>query len=569
MNAAPRPQSPHAISLESVAACAGVQATANGGDRVAGSGVVVTGVTLDSRAIQEGDLYAALPGANMHGADFVGAAISLGAVAVLTDPAGAARLALRDLPVPVLVVPEPRAVLGRVAALVYGDPGHRLTMLGITGTNGKTTTAYLLDSALRALGRVTGLIGTVETRIGQDHIRSVRTTPESADLHALFAVMLERGVDTCTMEVSSHALSQHRVDAVLFGVAAFTNLSQDHLDFHGSMEDYYLAKALLFTPERAVRAVVCVDDEWGQRLARESGVPVVSISSLPDVPADWQIHTSGPGDSAFELIGDGRALSLHSALAGDFNRVNTAVAALVLLSAGYASDAIEQALAVDAHVPGRMERVSLSGDKTLDNVDQSLVPLAVVDYAHTPDAVAAALKALRHNTSGSLIVVLGAGGDRDAGKREAMGAAAASHADLVLVTDDNPRSEDPASIRAAVLAGAASVDKSAPPLSGRGWDGGRVAHQGSLRAGPAARIPSVPRVREIADRAAAIRAAVAMAGAGDTIAVLGKGHESGQDIAGVVHPFDDRAVLRAALIKHASGQGLAPASTEVTRGEVR
>ena len=279
--------------------------------------VVVTGVTLDSRAIRPGDLYAALPGAHVHGADFVAGAVDLGAVAVLTDPVGAALLALDEVPVPVLVVPDPRAVLGGVGSLVYGRASEVLTMLGITGTNGKTTTAYLLDAALRALGRVTGLIGTVETRIGEDRVKSVRTTPESPDLHALFAMMLEHGVDTCTMEVSSHALTLHRVDGVCFDVAAFTNLSQDHLDFHGSMESYYLAKASLFTPARAVRGVVCVDDAWGQRLVRESGVPVVSVSSREDVAADWQVQSSSRGGSAFDLVSGGQRLSLRSALPGE------------------------------------------------------------------------------------------------------------------------------------------------------------------------------------------------------------------------------------------------------------
>ena len=518
--------------------------------------MVVTGVSLDSRAIRPGDLYAALPGANVHGASFVAKAVGHGAAAVLTDPAGASLLALSELSVPVLVVPDPRASLGPVAALVYGHASDQLTMLGITGTNGKTTTAYLLDSALRALGHVTGLIGTVETRIGEDRIKSVRTTPESADLHALFAVMLERGVDTCTMEVSSHALALHRVDGVRYDVVAFTNLSQDHLDFHGSMESYYLAKASLFTPERAVRAVVCVDDEWGQRLARDSGVPVVSVTSRQDVKADWQIKAVGPGASGFELIGESGQLSLRSALPGDFNRVNTAVAALILLAAGYPREAIEKALATDPHVPGRMERVFPDDDPEREETDQGRMPLAFVDFAHTPDAVAAALKALRHNTSGSLIVVLGAGGDRDAGKRAAMGAAAASHADLVFVTDDNPRSEDPATIRAALIRGALAQDQSAAR-------------------------PSPGRIAEMGDRASAIRAAVARAGVGDTVAVLGKGHESGQEIAGVVQPFDDRAELRAALLERTAssertapgegtpGKGLGPAPTDATRGEAR
>ena len=493
---------------------------------------MVTGVTLDSRAIRPGDLYAALPGANVHGARFAGAAVGLGAVAVLTDPQGAALLSRSEIAVPVLVVAEPRAAVGQVAALVYGHASQALTMLGITGTNGKTTTAYLLDSALRALGRVTGLIGTVETRIGEQRIASVRTTPESVDLHALFAVMLESAVDTCTMEVSSHALALHRVDGVRYDVVAFTNLSQDHLDFHGSMEDYYLAKSSLFTTARAVRAVVCVDDEWGQRLARESEVPVVSISSSREVLADWQVQTAATDESAFELVAGSRRLPLRSALPGDFNRVNTGVAALVLLSLGYPVDAIVAALAADPHVPGRMEqvlvegvgRVSVDWSNALDtDPDQSRMPLAFVDFAHTPNAVAAALKALRHSTSGSLIVVLGAGGDRDPGKREAMGAAAAAHADLVFVTDDNPRAEDPATIRAAVLDGAAAYQRATG---------------------------SPAQLREIGDRAAAIREAVAAAGTGDTVVVLGKGHESGQEIAGVVHPFDDRAHVRAALAGH-------------------
>jgi len=549
VNATPRPLSPHAISLGSVAACAGVPRSTHG---IIDSRVV-TGVTLDSRAVRPGDLYAALPGANVHGARFVDAAAGLGAVAVLTDPAGAALFTQGEITVPVLVVPEPRAVLGVVAAMIYGHPSEAMTMLGITGTNGKTTTAYLLDSALRALGRVTGLIGTVETRIGENRIKSIRTTPESTDLHALFAVMLESGVDTCTMEVSSHALALHRVDGVRFDVAAFTNLSQDHLDFHGSMEDYFRAKASLFTPERATCAVVCVDDEWGQRLARESGVPVVTVSSRRDVRADWQIQTTriqttGPDESAFELVGDGRRLSLRSALPGDFNRVNTGVAALVLLAAGHSIDAIEAALAADPDVPGRMERVVVAGIHDADesdagqgHADQSRMPMAVVDFAHTPSAVAAALKALRHGTPGSLIVVLGAGGDRDRGKRAAMGAAAAAQADLVIVTDDNPRSEDPATIRAAVL-------------------GGAVAQERSNRSLPR-------RIREIGDRATAIREAVARAGAGDTVVVLGKGHELGQEIAGVVHPFDDRAQLRAALIEYASGQESGHASADVIGGE--
>ncbi len=510
-----RPRSPRTTSLSEVAACAGAP-TAPG----PGPDVRVTGVTLDSRAVQPGDLYAALPGARVHGAAFGADVLARGAVAVLTDAEGASLLARAGVAVPAVVVPQPRAVLGSVAALVHGSPAEHLRMVGITGTNGKTTTAYLIDSAWRALGHVTGLVGTVETRVADERVKSVRTTPESPDLHALLAVMRERGVDTCTMEVSSHALELHRVDPVVYDVAAFTNLSQDHLDFHGTMEQYYAAKASLFTPQRARRGVVCVDDAWGRRLAAEATVPVVTVTSRPDVVADWRVEPTVGGGGRFDLVAGSRRLPLRSALPGDFNQVNTAVAALVLAVSGVADDDIVRAVHAEPHVPGRMERVAV------DAVEGDGAPLAVVDFAHTADAVSAALGALRRETTGALIAVLGAGGDRDPGKRQAMGAAAATGADVVVVTDDNPRSEDPAAIRAEVLAGARSV------LAARTTSGADT---------------TATDLREVGGRAAAIRAAVALAGPGDTVAVLGKGHETGQEVDGTVHPFDDRDELRAAL----------------------
>ncbi|GAA1244095.1 UDP-N-acetylmuramoylalanyl-D-glutamate--2,6-diaminopimelate ligase [Oryzihumus leptocrescens] len=519
VSVAPRPQFPRATSLTEVAACAGAPATPGAAD------VEVTGVTHDSRAVRAGDLYAALPGANVHGAAFAAGAVDLGARAVLTDEAGAALVAASEVTgrVPVLVAADPRAVLGHVADLVHGHPSRSLTMLGVTGTNGKTTTAYLLDSALRALGRTTGLIGTVETRLGDERVKSVRTTPESSDLHALLAVMVERGVDTCTMEVSSHALTLHRVDGVVYDVAAFTNLSQDHLDFHGTMEEYFLAKASLFTPERSRRGVVCVDDAWGARLAREATVPVLTVGSDAAAGADFTLEPVEGDDAAFTLRSADVVLHLRSALPGDFNRVNTAVAAVVLLSSGLDAGTVEKALAADPHVPGRMERV------VPESADPTTLPLAVVDFAHTPDAVAAALKSLRHNTSGRLVVVLGAGGDRDRAKRAPMGEAAADQADVVVVTDDNPRSEDPATIRAAVLEGAR--DRAARP-------GGATD------------------VVEVAGRADAIRRAVSHATSpDDTVVVVGKGHETGQEVAGVVHPFDDREELRAALMTDQAPHG--------------
>ncbi|MCE1178597.1 MAG: UDP-N-acetylmuramoyl-L-alanyl-D-glutamate--2,6-diaminopimelate ligase [Micrococcales bacterium] len=495
------------MPLAGLAAALGGAATAD---------VHVSGVCLDSRTVRPGDLYAALPGANAHGASFAAGAAERGAAAVLTDPAGAALLDDAGVDLPRVVVPAPRAVLGAASALVYGTGGLDLTTVGITGTNGKTTTAYLIDSALRALGESTGLIGTVETRVGQERIKSVRTTPESTDLHALLAVMAERGVATCVMEVSSHALSQHRVDGVVYDVALFTNLSQDHLDFHPTMEDYFAAKADLFTPDRSRRGIVCVDDEWGVRLAGQAGVPVETLASRPGVEADWVLRPDATDEQAFTLVGPVGELALRSALPGDFNRTNTALAAITLFALGHDQAAVERAMAADPHVPGRMEPVRVADAP--DGLAERL-PLVVVDYAHTPDAVEAALRALRGSTPGALVVVVGAGGDRDRGKRPAMGAAAARGADIVMVTNDNPRSEDPAAIREAVLAGAREAATSAE-------------------------------LHDVEKRSLAIRRAVAAAyaaGPGSAVAVVGKGHETGQDVGGQVLPFDDREHARAAL----------------------
>ena len=503
----PRPTSPRRTPLREVATLVGVPAP--------GSDVEVTGVTLDSRTVRPGDLYAALPGANAHGADFVAGAVRDGAVAVLTDADGAARVAGSAPDLPVVVVPDPRAVLGAVAARVYGTEQRPVRLVGITGTNGKTTTAHLVHSALAALGVEAGLIGTVETRLGSERVGSVRTTPEAPELHALLAVMAERGIDTCVMEVSSHALVQHRVDGAVYDVALFTNLSQDHLDFHADMEDYFAAKASLFTPERSQRALVCVDDPWGARLAAEAGVPVQTLGAAGERAPDWSLAPDPRDPSAFTLTGpDGLDLALRSALPGDFNRTNPAMAAAALVLLGVEPAEAGRAVLTDPHVPGRMERVVLEEGREQ--------PLAVVDYAHTPDAIRAALDALRPSTPGRLVVVTGAGGDRDREKRRGMGVAAAGGADLVVVTDDNPRTEDPETIRQALLAGVEEVRSA----------GGAV------------------EVLVVGDRRRAIREAVAAVwpeGSAATVAVVGKGHETGQDVGGEVHPFDDRDELREAL----------------------
>ncbi len=524
-----RPATPQGCPIGALGVALGTEAHPTAGSST-DPALMILGVTLDSRSVGPGDLYAALPGAHVHGARFAAAAERDGAVAVLTDPQGQQLLREGGCTLPVLVVPSPRAVLGDVAARVYGtatsaDDPHRLALLGVTGTNGKTTTTYLLDSALRAAGRTTGLIGTVETRVAGERVPSVRTTPEAPELHRLLAVMRERGVQVCSMEVSSQALAQHRVDGVVVDVAGFTSFSQDHLELHGDMATYLAAKALLFTPEHSRQAVVVVDDDGGREIARRSGVPVVTLSGRPDAEADWVVTTRAPDRTGTDFVlcprsGDEPAVSelrLRCPLPGDFNVMNTALAAVMLLRLGLSAQAVARGLRRAGGVPGRMEQVGAAGPDT---------PLAVVDYAHTPDAVAAALAALRPVVQGRLVVVLGAGGDRDPGKREAMGAAAAHAADVVVVTDDNPRSEDPASIRAAVLAGARAAART-----------------------------SAAEVVEVPDRAQAIRYAVGSAGPGDVLLVAGKGHEQGQEVAGQVHPFDDRDQLRAALADARSGAG--------------
>jgi UDP-N-acetylmuramoyl-L-alanyl-D-glutamate--2,6-diaminopimelate ligase len=469
--------------------------------------ILVTGLTLDSRAVRPGDLYAALPGARAHGAQFIADATALGACAVLTDPDGAARAG--ESAVPVVVVPDPRSRLGELAAWLYGDPASALTLVGVTGTNGKTTVAYLMDAGLRAAGRRTGLVGTVETRVGDEVLPSVRTTPEATDLQALLAVMRERDVTAASMEVSSHALVLGRVDGVVFDVAVFTNLSQDHLDFHGDLESYFQAKALLFAPERSRRAVIDTDDAYGARLAAQTAVPVVTVSPAGDPHADWRACDVRPGrqGSEFTLVGPYGERPASVQLPGSFNVANALLAVVALVECGVDLDVAVTGVAGCHGVPGRMERVLAGQDF-----------LAVVDYAHTPDAVASVLEELRPLTPGRLVAVLGAGGDRDREKRPLMGEAAARLADLAVLTSDNPRGEDPQAILAAIEEGARRV---VPPQRAE--------------------------VVIEADRRTAITLAVRAAAAGDTVAVLGKGHETGQEVAGVVLPFDDRQELARAI----------------------
>nr|WP_237741749.1 UDP-N-acetylmuramoyl-L-alanyl-D-glutamate--2,6-diaminopimelate ligase [Tsukamurella sp. 1534] len=469
-----------------------------------------TGATVRAQNARPGDLFCAVPGTSTHGARFAGDAIADGAVAVLTDAAGAAVLEEAGHDVPVLLHPDPRSVLGPVAAVIYGAPSTAMTLVGITGTSGKTTTSYLVEAALAAEGATTGLIGTVGTRIGGIDVPTTLTTPEGTALQGLFASMVENGVTAAVMEVSSHALAQNRVGGTRFAVGAFTNLSQDHLDYHPTMEDYFAAKAMLFVgPQACEQAVICVDDDWGRRMAdlrRAAGLPFVTVATTG--PADWtagEVAAHSDGTQRFTLSGpDGQSFSAVVGLPGAYNVANAALALVIAQEAGVPLAEAARGIASVA-VPGRVQRIDRGQDF-----------LAVVDYAHKPAALDAVIATLRGQTAGRIAVVVGAGGDRDRGKRPLMGEAAARAAELVIVTDDNPRTEDPAQIRAAVLAGARAV-------------------------------PGGGEVREIGDRRAAIVEAVNWARTGDVVLVAGKGHEAGQEIDGVKHPFDDREEVAAAL----------------------
>jgi UDP-N-acetylmuramoyl-L-alanyl-D-glutamate--2,6-diaminopimelate ligase len=506
-----RPAAPPRTPLGELAGWLGADLLAGSTDTDDLEGVVVTGVTMSSLRVRPGDLYVAPAGARAHGAGFAPQAVADGAVAVLTDPAGLDLLTGLDLQtgladVPVLVVERPRAVVGALAARVYGDPARRMRLIGVTGTQGKTTTTRLAEASLTTAGVTAAVVGTVGTRLAGVEVKTSLTTPEAPDLHALFAVMAERQVACCAMEVSSHALVMGRVDGVVFDVACFTNLGRDHLDFHADVEDYFAAKASLFTPARSRLGLVNLDDAYGRRLVGSATVPVRTFS-LRDPAADWlacDIRLEPTGSSFTVRTPTGERVAARVPMTGDFNVANALCAVAALAEAGFDVEAVAEALGRSGGVPGRLEQVDAGQDY-----------LAVVDYAHKPDAVTAALTALRPLTTGRLLVVIGAGGDRDPGKRPMMGEVAARLADVLVVTDDNPRSEDPAAIRAEVAGGALAV--------------------------PAAERAEL---HEAGDRRAAIRLAVQQAAAGDTVVVAGKGHETGQDVAGTTYPFDDRAVLR-------------------------
>ncbi|MFB9674300.1 UDP-N-acetylmuramoyl-L-alanyl-D-glutamate--2,6-diaminopimelate ligase [Streptosporangium vulgare] len=468
----------------------------------------VSGITIDSRQVRRGDLYVALPGSTAHGADFSAQALAAGASAILTDEAG--RRAAVATGLPVLVVPDPRALLGQVSAWVYGNPVADVMVIGVTGTSGKSTVTFLLEAGLRAAGHSPGLVGGVEIHVGELRFTPKLTTPEASDLQGLFALMRERGVTAAAMEVSSHALALGRVDGVFYDVALFTNLSQDHLDFHRDLDDYFATKARLFTPEMSRVGVVNIDDAHGRELLGIAKIPMTTFSAEGAVEADWRAVDVrlGPEGSAFTVVGPGGVEEAASvALPGPFNVSNALGAIVALVEAGVPLRAAVAGVGTLAGVPGRMERVPGGEDFQ-----------AIVDYSHKPGAVESVLRSLREVTEGRLIVVLGCGGDRDRGKRPMMGEAAARLADVAILTSDNPRSEDPLRILAEMMDGVLGVSQ-----DGR------------------AHVIIEP------DRAAAIDLAVGRAGPGDVVVVAGKGHEQGQYVGDQVLPFDDRQVVADAI----------------------
>jgi len=496
-----RPATQQPVLLSIVAAsCGGV---------LVGDDLEVLGITHDSRSVVAGDVFVALSGERFDGSAFIESALKAGAIAVLTDEHGQSVAAAAD--VPHIVVSDVRAVLGKAASRVYGDPANNLSLIGITGTNGKTTTAYMVDAALRAAGKKTGLIGTITTTIDGQNIDSIRTTPEATDLYALLGVMAERGVEAVVMEVSSHALVMGRVGGLIFDVMGFTNLTQDHLDFHKSMDEYFQAKAMAFTPEHARAGVVVLTADasqpWSAKLIDQASIPLTVIAPAGLLDGDHVATlTAARGDAHGQsavLALAGSSLEVTTPMLGSWNVRNAALAIELAVQVGVAGELASIGVGSLVAVPGRLERIT-SAHSDIE---------AFVDYAHTPDAVERVVAELRVIAgTRRLVTVIGCGGDRDSTKRSLMGAAAARLSDVVVITDDNPRSEDPAAIRAEVMAGAASVD-----------------HEVSLT--------------EVADRRLAIQQAIDLAQPDGVVAVLGKGHESGQEVASVVTAFDDRLVV--------------------------
>ena len=457
----------------------------------------VSGIAQNAADIESGDIFLAIPGAKHHGIEFLDSAIENGAVAVITDQKGS------NLKLPTLIVDNPRRIAGEVAAYIYGEPSQNIFTVGVTGTNGKTTVTTLLHQIWQRANWDSGLIGTVNTQINSEVLPATHTTPEAAPLQAMIATMKERHVRALAMEVSSHALEQYRANGAHFNVSAFTNLTQDHLDFHGSMDSYFKAKSKLFNFGFSDLAVINIDDVYGQKLAKEVQIPVIKLSR--NGKADWRYEeiTHFGNSTQIKIRGvDGILIEGVTNLIGDFNLDNLLMAVAIAVISGVDPIEISANLVFYFGAPGRLERVSIGQDF-----------VAFVDYAHTPDAVVNVLKSARamaKESKGRVIAVLGCGGDRDKTKRPLMGKALTA-SDIPIFTSDNPRSEEPKVILNEMVAG--------------------ISHNGEV----------------IVDRQKAIEKAVSLAKPGDVVAILGKGHETGQEILGIKHPFDDRKVLAQAI----------------------
>lgn len=492
-----RPMTQSQRSLASIASTVSAQTdlTASELEKIA-----VTGISSSSSDVESGDLFCAFAGAKVHGATFAADAIKSGAVAILTDAEGAKLIKTG----PVLVVKDPRKSAAILSSWFYGEPMRDLFSIGITGTNGKTTVSTLCHQIFQGAGQETGLIGTVETRIGSEILASTRTTPEAAELQALVATMRERHCRNLVMEVSSHAIALERVRGSYFAAVGFTNLSQDHLDFHPSMEDYFKVKSALFTYEYADQAFINIDDSYGQILAQTTQLPVQTLSRFNE-SATWHYTRieEGISNSHISIRGIGGVLiDSRTTLRGGFNFDNLLMAVAICVESGIDPMDIQTLIPQLVGALGRLEPVNLGQNFT-----------ALVDYAHSPDAVARVLAAAREMTTTRVIAVLGCGGDRDASKRNLMGQELSLRSDVAIFTSDNPRSENPKLILEQMT------------------DGLKIAEPSAV----------------VQDRTEAIKFAVNIAQPGDVVIVLGKGHERGQEIAGVIHPFDDRLVLAHAI----------------------
>ena len=465
----------------------------------------ISGITSHAQSVVEDDLFVALPGASVHGAEFGELARSNGAAAILTDQTGNQILkSTNSGNLPTIVIDSPRRHLGDLAAWFYSHPLRSMFSAGITGTNGKTTVSTLLYQLWRDASIEAGVIGTVGTFIGSESATGSRTTPEADELQNMFAVMKERHVKNVAMEVSSHALSQHRVDGVRFSVAGFTNLTQDHLDFHGSMSEYFAAKAKLFTLERADKAFIMIDSDYGKDLARNCEIPYVTLSRF-DHNATWHISEAIRTSKGWDisLRGEGGIFIEGSLpLLGKHNIDNVLLAIAIAVESGLDPIFVGTQLRNLRGAPGRLEKV---------DVGQAFH--ALVDYAHTPDAVERVLEAANEFTDGKIIAVLGCGGNRDRGKRPLMGKALLDGSHVAIFTSDNPREENPETILREMVSGLSISNPHAV----------------------------------ITDRREAISYAVSLAKPGDTVLLLGKGHESGQEISGTIHPFSDRDELADAI----------------------